>query len=121
MSQCHWTYITTADKQFQIGLYHGLESGHVMLHCDQNPLIIDFSIKESKDYHFYIEEEMLTLNICKNEDDSFSYSLMRDDTIITPFTIALKNQNNRYNLVAAFLGLSVVLLILLLIWYYYHS
>ena len=79
--QYTWTYTDPPNTIYNIGLYHGLDTGHVMVYCNDSIVIIDFNILEQKKYSFYIGEEFFELFLNKNEDGSFSYELKINNTV----------------------------------------
>ncbi len=49
-------------------MYHGDDSGHIILMVNEEITMIDFNKKHSHKYSFYIESQLLELEI--NEDNS---------------------------------------------------
>ncbi|MEZ4949020.1 MAG: hypothetical protein R2879_05490 [Saprospiraceae bacterium] len=83
MSQFSWTVIGQNGKKYQIGLYHGNKTGHVMVHCNMKVILIDFSVLESKQYSFFLDEELCELNL-ERQGDSFRYGLNLNKDADTP-------------------------------------
>jgi hypothetical protein len=106
MPQQSWTYLNKIGQQFDIGLYHGLKSGHVIVYCNKSIVLIDFTIKETKKYSFFIGEEFLELDLEKNEklNQKFEYSLKINHDFLTPYNRILKKINKKNNIIAACLG-----------------
>ena len=111
MNQLNWTYLSDYGKRHQVGMMHGPVSGHLLVHCNSNIIIIDFSILDDKSYSFFIEEELCELKIQK-EDGQFLYSFETNGQVNTPLNQARKKRNKR-DLVQslAFLG-SILLLVI---------
>lgn len=76
-------------RKFEIGLYHGDDSGHVLMHVNGEPMIIDFSIKEAKEYSFYVGPQLFNLHFEKSSEQ-FIYNLVRDEETPTQLNIARK-------------------------------
>ncbi len=55
-------------------MYHGSDSGHVMVHCNNKVILIDFNVLRPKTYHFFIEDELCELAI-EQEGSGYSYDL----------------------------------------------
>jgi len=55
-------------------MYHGDESGHLILFVNGNIIQIDFKQLEEKTYNFLIENQLLELSI-STEDSGFEYVL----------------------------------------------
>jgi hypothetical protein len=52
MAQRLWYYKNEYGPDYEIGLYHGDKSGHVMIYVGQKIVKIDFSVFDNKNYHF---------------------------------------------------------------------
>ncbi|SRR6056297_478290 len=72
MAQTNWTYHGASGRTHHIGLYHGDDSGHVIIYCNNNILTIDFDVKEPKSYSFYLEHDLCELSVSQ-ADDVFEY------------------------------------------------
>lgn len=83
MAQQQWTIPGFGGQQYAIGMYHGEDSGHLMVHCNGSVLLIDFGVKESKSFSFFLGEELYELNITK-EADQYSYHLAHNEEIDSP-------------------------------------
>ena len=114
MSQLSWTLLDDFGQQFEIGLYHGDRSKHVLIHINKKPVVVDFNIKESKQYSFYVGYELCEMKIQK-EADQYSYSFVTNQDIDTPLNLARKEQSRKYfffiiaitiTLIISILGLS---------------
>lgn len=97
MSQLNWTYLDNTGKKFQVGLYHGDKSGHLMVYVNSQIVIVDFKVKDSKSYSFYIGAELCELNLHR-QATNFEYSLLRNESVDTPLNRARKKQKSKYNI-----------------------
>jgi len=98
MAQVGWVYLDNHGGQHRIGLYHGDQSGHLVIHCNLRVVQIDFSVKESKTYSFFIEDEFCEISVQRGPG-GFSYDFQVNKTVDTPRNRARKaegRQNNRY-------------------------
>ncbi|MBK9270756.1 MAG: hypothetical protein IPM48_04095 [Saprospiraceae bacterium] len=98
-------------EEYTLGLYHGEESGNIMVYLNQSIMIIDFKIFEDKSYHFYIGHELLHLQI-KKQDKEFLYSLLVDTESDTPYNLARK-KSERDDQKNIKIGLAISILILI--------
>ncbi len=57
-------------------MYHGDDSGHLILFVNSEIILIDFDQKENNSYSFYIENQLLEFKI---EEDQSKY-----DYVLTP-------------------------------------
>ena len=74
MAQLNWTYYSLTGIPYSIDMYHGDESGHLMLLVNSEIMIIDFNRKEKHSYSFYIESQLLEFEI-EQEGEGYDYKL----------------------------------------------
>ncbi len=74
MAQRNWTYYSRTGRPYLIQMYHGDESGHLMLFVNGRILSISFSQKEATNYSFSIEGQLLELKI-DDEIEHFHYTM----------------------------------------------
>jgi hypothetical protein len=84
LSQFHWSYYSTTGQPYIVGLYHGPESGHVVVYCNNEVIAIDFGVKESGLYSFFIEEDLCEIRI-QRKRGKFKYSFESNQKVDTPF------------------------------------
>jgi hypothetical protein len=84
MAQMGWVLLDDRGGRHRVGLYHGDQSGHVMIHCNLRVVQIDFSVKESKTYSFFIEDEFCEVRLHKEPDGRFGYEFVVNKTVDTP-------------------------------------
>ncbi len=115
MAQRIWIYKNLKGAVFEIGLYHGDESGHVMIYIGKEILQIDFNVKEKKDFHFMLDDEMFKLTYFPDRPDKyelFNETQLKEIPLIGKSPI---NPNQRWMMV---LLIIFVLLVLLSIFFY---
>ncbi|MCZ2102028.1 MAG: hypothetical protein LC107_10880 [Chitinophagales bacterium] len=78
MAQRTWLYKNPSGLEFEVGLYHGDESGHIVIYVGGEIIQIDFSVKDGKDYQFMLEQELFKLSY--NPDWSNKYELFNETT-----------------------------------------
>jgi hypothetical protein len=83
LAQQQWIVPGFGGQQYSIGLYHGIDSGHLMVHCNGEVLLIEFAVKDSKEFSFFLGEELYELIITK-EASRFSYHLQHNEEIDSP-------------------------------------
>ncbi len=84
MAQLGWVLLDSHGGRHKVGLYHGDNSGHVMIHCNLRVIQIDFSVKESREYSFFIEDEFCELSLQREPNGQFSYQFLVNKTVDTP-------------------------------------
>jgi hypothetical protein len=84
MAQMGWVFLDDRGGQHRVGLYHGDQSGHVMIHCNLRVVQIDFSVKDTKTYSFFIEDEFCEIHLVKEPDGHFGYEFVVNKTVDTP-------------------------------------
>jgi hypothetical protein len=103
MAQLGWVYLDPHGGRHRIGLYHGEKTGHLLIHCNMRVIQVDFSVKESKSYSFFIEDELCELKVHK-ENGFYSYEFTTNRKVDTPLNRqrkALNRQNLKYVLWSA--------------------
>lgn len=83
MSQMAWTYIADDGTRHRVGLFHGDQTGHLLVYCNTRIVVIDFSVTESKHYTFFINDELCDLSV-EEDDGKFSYGFKVDEDTDTP-------------------------------------
>lgn len=72
--QVFWKYQSAEGQIYSVGLYHGDESGHVLIYCGKEIVKIDFNVLYSKSYSFYLGDELFGLEI-DYKDGTRNYAL----------------------------------------------
>ena len=78
MAQQNWIYKNEHGPDYEIGLYQGDQSGHVMIYIGQQIIKIDFSVFTEKIYHFQLGAELVALII--NYGEKGKYKLIHETT-----------------------------------------
>lgn len=99
MAQLGWVYLDPQGGRHRVGLYHGDNTGHLLIHCNMRVIQVDFSVKDTKSYSFFIEDELCQINIHKDRNGTFSYEFKTDRKVDTPLNRqrkALGRKNLKY-------------------------
>ncbi|MCS6929565.1 MAG: hypothetical protein NZM43_08730 [Saprospiraceae bacterium] len=83
MAQVSWIFLDDFGGRHRVGLYHGDRSGHLLIYCDARIVQVDFSVKESRTYSFFIEDELCEVSI-QREKAGFSYGFRVNKQVDTP-------------------------------------
>ncbi len=67
-------------SHYDIGMYHGDESNHLIIYIGDNPIIIDFHVNKTTSYSFMIGPYLYNLKIDKINLEKFNYHLELDDS-----------------------------------------
>ena len=118
MSQIRWTYVDDDRKKYHVGLYHGDRSGHLLIHCNAKIVVIDFHVRNTKKYTFYINDELFDVHV-ERKNGRFAYSFEIDEHTRTPRNIR-RQQMNRDDLIRT-LASAVILLIVLVMSIYFFT
>ncbi len=79
MSQHSWIYKNKVGIDYEVSIYHGDKSGHVLIYSNQAIISIDFSVKTDKSFSFMLGEELFELSF-KLEKGRPAYLLENKDT-----------------------------------------
>lgn len=74
MAQLNWTYFSLLGFPYSIDMYHGEDSGHLILFVNNEIILINFNQTENKSYNFIIDRQILELKIEK-KSPGFDYVL----------------------------------------------
>lgn len=96
-----------------MGLYHGDRTGHVMIHCNLRVVQVDFSVKDSKMYSFFIEDELCEI-ILEKKNGVFGYEFRVNKKADTPRNRIRRVQEGTNRKYMAFLATGIVLLLTLI-------
>jgi tRNA A-37 threonylcarbamoyl transferase component Bud32 len=109
----NWIYLDDHGGKHQVGLYHGDRTGHVMVYVNSKVIIIDFHIRETKKYSFYIGGELCELEL-ERAEERFKYGLKINEKANTPLNRIRKKYRKRDMLKSLALMLFVIILIVVL-------
>ncbi len=119
MPQLHWTLFDIYDQKYEVGLFHAAKNGHLLVHCNEEIMLIDFFVVENKDYHFYMGPELVNLNLTKDENDQFTYGLIIDKQTKTPLNDFRRRQARKEKLKLFILLIGFILLVVILYYLIY--
>ena len=92
MPQQAWNITDIKGKTFKLGLFHGDDTGHVVVHCNDKVVAIDFSVREAKTYSLFLNEELCEISIDPRAGGGdFDYSCRINTEVKTP----LNEERNR--------------------------
>jgi len=122
MNRLDWTYLDDCGKAHQVILMHGARTGHVLVLCNTNIVLIDFEILQSKVFSFFIEDEMCEITIERKQNEFF-YAFDINKEIDTPKNRARKEQEKKHiwQSVLFFSGILVAVAIFLTVFLNYQS
>lgn len=96
MAQLNWTYTSDRGQRYVIGMYHGPKSGHFMVYCNSKVILIDFHVRKSQTYSFFIENELLEIKIQEDEKAGYSYDFVLNTEVETPKNQERKKLGNKH-------------------------
>ncbi len=94
MKQFHWNHIDQMGKIHKVGLLHGARTGHVLIHVNGKITSIDFKVLDSKQYSFFINEELIELQIIKHKDH-YEYTMEINEEVKTPLNKKRKKERKK--------------------------
>ena len=117
MGQMKWTYVDDYGRRYNIGLFHGDRTGHLMIYCNTRILVIDFNVLNTKKYSFFLNEELCDIHVERLED-RFAYGFEFDHKTRTPHNIRRKKAERTVMLRSLlFLGIFVAVVTVVLLLY----
>lgn len=63
MPQSAWNITGIQGNTYKLGLFHGDDTGHVVLHCNDRVVAIDFNVGDSRTYSLFLDDELCEVSI----------------------------------------------------------
>ncbi len=95
MNQLNWTYLGDNGRNYNVGVYHGAQSGHLLVYCNNKIVLIDFSVLDDATYSFFIEDQLCELEI-ERQDGKFLYGFHINKTADTPRNRIRKKKEKKH-------------------------
>ena len=111
-----WTYLDDYGGQHRVGLFHGKNTGHLMIYINGRVVVIDFNVLQSKSYSFLIEDELCDLHV-KNTNGKFAYDLAIDRKANTPGNIRRRKRERRDTIGSVIFGVCFLSLIIITVFF----
>jgi len=92
MAQQAWNITGFQGNIYQLGLFHGEDTHHVVVHCNNSVVAIDFSVKESKTYTIFLDQQLCEVSIDHTGGNNFSYDCRINHDVETPLNLQRKRQ-----------------------------
>ena len=94
MPQQSWNITGHRGNHFKLGLFHGAKTQHVVLHCNDKVVQIDFGVRESKTYTVFLDQELCEVSIDHTGGDRYDYSCRINHEAETPLNQLRKDQRS---------------------------
>lgn len=119
MSQITWTYVDDDGYAHRVGLFHGDQTGHLMVYCNTRIVVIDFGVQSSKNYSFFIDEELCDISV-EEKEGNFSYGFTIDQVTDTPRNRGRRKMIRSQVLHSLMLGAAFFLVIATVLFFVLH-
>ena len=122
MSQYNWTYVGGGGRNYNVTLFHGKRTGHVLILLNAQVVQIDFGVRESKTYSFFIEDEFCQIHLERRGEEMY-YFFEIDKKVDTPRNRERRKRDRRHlvQTLLFFAGLIVVASVAALIFRAYNK
>ncbi|MEM6398067.1 MAG: hypothetical protein AAF741_17080 [Bacteroidota bacterium] len=84
MPQYGWTIHGNRGNNYRIGLFHGDSDQHVVIHCNDKVISIDFEVREEKTYSLFVDDLLCEIKIEPRSDGSYTYDCRINEDAPTP-------------------------------------
>lgn len=91
MAQFNWLYLGDNGRRYNVGVFHGDRTGHLMVMCNARIVLIDFSVRQAKDYSFFIDDELFELSV-EGKPGGYAYNCSINEEADTPRNRVRKRQ-----------------------------
>lgn len=95
MNQFSWTYVDNVGKAHRVGIAHGAQSGHLLIHVNKKVTLIDFNVLNSTTYPLFINGELFEIAI-ERKGDKFVYGFKINKNADTPLNRQRKEQEKKH-------------------------
>ncbi len=116
MSQITWTYVDDNGYSHKVGLFHGDATGHLMVYCNADIVVIDFGVQTSKNYSFFINEELCDIAV-EEKEGKFSYGFKIDQVTDTPRNRGRRKMIRSQMKLSLMLGAGFILLLAVFVFF----
>ena len=73
MSESRWIYYDPNQGTQTLGLYHGQDSGNVVIYHNSHVVLIDFMVHQTKSYSFIVNQFLFKLDV-QHTNGKYQYS-----------------------------------------------
>jgi hypothetical protein len=118
MAQQAWSITGHYGNTYNIGLFHGDKTHHVVVHCNNNIVAIDFGVKESKMYTLFLDQQLCEVSIDHTGGERFTYDCRINYDAETPLNLQRRKQreedarSDKIRLFAAVAALVIIVIFL---------
>jgi hypothetical protein len=122
VSQYNWTYVGGGGRNYNVTLFHGKRTGHVLILLNAQVIQIDFGVRESKTYSFFIEDEFCQVHLERRGEEMY-YFFEIDKKVDTPRNRERRKRDRRHlvQTLLFFGGLVVVASVVALVFQAYNK
>lgn len=120
VAQHAWNITGYYGKQYKIGLFHGDKTGHVVVHCNNSVMAIDFGVREAKTYSLLLDQQLCEISIDPAAGEGFTYDCRINHEADTPLNVerrarrAEEQRSERWRLGAALAFIVTIVALLIL-------
>ena len=118
MPQLSWSVTGHTGHIYRLGLFHGDDTRHVVVHCNDKVVAIDFDVKESKTYSVFLDQELCEVSIDHTGGTNFDYDCRINHEVATPLNQQrnkIREAEERADRLRVY-ALAAVLIVAVLIW-----
>lgn len=119
LNQYTWTYLGDSGYSEVVGLYHSSKSGHLMIYVGKKIMVVDFSVRDSKTYSFFINDELCEVQLERKDLEMFYHFKINKDAD-TPRNKARKKIEKKH-IKQALLFFALIILAVILTAFYFNS
>ncbi len=73
MNHYTWTYAAGGGRNYNVGLFHGSKTGHLLIYVGSKIVTIDFGVLDSKEYTVFIEDELCHIKLERRGDEMYYF------------------------------------------------
>ena len=114
-----WTYVDDYGKNHKVGLFHGNDSGHLLIYCNSKIMFIDFHVMQDKKYSFFINDELCDILIEKQQN-KFAYGFEIDRKTNTPRNTNRRKIERSHSIQVVLIGIALMIVVTIIVYIGMH-
>lgn len=116
MNHYTWTYVGDGGRNYRVGLLYSTKSGHLLIYIGSKIVQVDFKVFESKEYTFFIEDELVHLKLERRGNEMFFFFNIDKETDTPRNRVRHALERKHFYHLLIFIGVLALLVTGFIIW-----
>ncbi len=113
MNKQHWILPNPQGKHTKVGIMHGVDTGNLMIYCNQDVIKVDFKVFDDKSYKFFVDEEFCEIQVKRKRDGSYRYEFKFDRKVDTEHNKKYHKRQRKWSIQSTvfIIGITTILIV----------